>query len=404
MIRSGTTGSVEEAKLASLDMWLSFDRDTNAQYELENGVARAEHLRHTIFIGLILYNIYNLTGWLLMPDILWPSVVLRVLVVTPFSIGLAFLVFLVRAELREWLVAIGSVNAYAIPVFLFWFSENPLGTYSFGEFGLTLVFGNMLLALRFRQAVFFTSCAFGITLCGLLLHATLDPALLKAFTLQSITACIFTLYGNYLIEKRRCKDFVTARIALIRANKAERSQKQLTKLSRTDALTGLPNRRYLDETLDQWLDGSASVAVLMIDVDHFKLFNDALGHPAGDDCLRQLAQAFLEKTEQPDSFSARFGGEEFTIAVRDVDEIEAVRLAHQLVQSIAALNITHPGRHDGIGVVTVSIGVTITSSGHGTNKEVVLSNADIALYRAKKNGRNSYAFHGQNGDPKHATG
>lgn len=380
---------------ATLDMWLSFDKDTNAQYELENGTARAAHLRHTILIGLILYNMYNFTGLLLMPDILWQSVVLRVLVVTPFSFGLAYLVFHVGAEIREWLVTFGALNAYAIPVFMFWLSDHPLGSYSFGEFGLTLVFGNMLLALRFRKAIVFTSGAFAITLLGLMMHATLDPVLLKAFVLQSVTACVFTLYGNYLIEKRRCTDYVIARTALLRASRAEHSEQQLSELSRTDALTGLPNRRYLDETLEQWLDKATSLTVLMIDIDHFKLYNDSLGHPAGDDCLRQVAQAFLKETKQANCFCARFGGEEFTVVLKDFDELEAARLAKRLVDTTEALQIPHPGRHDGIGVVTISIGLTLRPAGQTCSKEIVLSDADTALYRAKRNGRNGYVISGQ---------
>ncbi len=404
MTRSETTGSAGDHNVATLGRWLSFDQDTNAQYELENGAARAAHLRHTILIGLILYNMYNFTGLLLMPDIIWQSVVMRVVVVTPLSLGLAYLVFFVRAEIREWLVTIGAVNAYAIPVFLFWLSDHPLGTYSFGEFGLSLVFGNMLLALRFRQAVVFTSCAFVITMSGLIMHRTLDPALLQAFTLQAFTASAFTLYGNYLIEKRRCTDYVTARTALLRANKAEHTQRQLTQLSRTDALTDLPNRRYLDETLDQWLGQPGAVAVLMIDIDHFKLYNDALGHPAGDDCLRQVAKTFLTETAQPNGFCARFGGEEFTVAFRNIDELEAARLAKRLVHAVAALQIVHPGRHDGIGVVTISIGLTVTHAGQRSSKESVLGDADAALYRAKQNGRNGYAISGKNDGLQHSTG
>lgn len=387
-----TTDGIEQRAAVSLSWWLAFDSETDAQYELENGAARATHLSRTILIGLLLYNMYNFTGLLLMPDIVWQSIVLRLMVVTPSSIGLAYLVFHLSALMREWLVTFGVVNAYAIPVFLFWLSDHPLAAFSFGEFGLTLVFGNMLLALRFRQAIVFTFCAFGITTLGLAMHPTLDPVLLSAFFLQAFTACVFTLYGNYLIEKRRCTDYVRARTALLRAAKAEESQQHLTELSRTDALTGLPNRRYLDETLEGWSNGASSVAVLMIDIDHFKLYNDTLGHPAGDDCLRQVAEAFLKHATPQRSFCARFGGEEFTFAVRDVDELEAARLARGLIDATLALEIMHPGRHDGIGIVTVSIGLTITLEGQVWNKDLVLRDADTALYRAKRNGRNCYVI------------
>lgn len=393
MAESSTNTTVAQGNRPSLDRWLRFDAQTDTAYESLHGAERVAHLQTTIIIGLILYNMFNFTGIVLMPDIIWEAVAMRVLLVTPFSIGLVFLVARVGPKLRELCVTFGMINAFAIPVFLFWLTDHPLGSYTFAEFGLTLVFGNMLLALRFRHAVVFTGAAVLITMIALMAKTSLDPALTTAFTLQAFTAGCFTIYGNYLIEKRRCTDFATAHEAQMRADIAENSTQELTELSKTDALTRLPNRRHLDETLQDWLNSESNVAVMMIDIDHFKLFNDTLGHPEGDACLRKVAGAFLTATRQPDTFCARFGGEEFTIVVRDFVELDLARLANRIVRAVADLGIRHPGRNDGVDVVTISVGLTVKPFGVGADKTVILSEADEALYTAKRGGRNGYAIY-----------
>jgi len=219
------------------------------------------------------------------------------------------------------------VSAYLIPVFLFWLTDAPLGAFTFGEFSLTLIFGNMLLPLRFRHAVMFTAAAFVITGAAILAKSDLEATLRFAFAVQLMTACVFSLYANYRIERRRCEDYLSELGARLEAEAAEAARKQFQDLSRTDTLTGLPNRRFLDERMKDWFADDRPAAVMMIDIDHFKLFNDMLGHPAGDDCLRSVGAVFAAVASGADLICARFGGEEFTLAVRDAGELEAARLA-----------------------------------------------------------------------------
>ena len=140
----------------SLDRWLRFDAQTARRYEREHGAERVAHLRHAIIVGVILYNLYNLTAIFLTRDIFWETAVARVLVFTPISLSLVVLVTRVGSGLREGLVTFGMMNAFCIPVLIFWASQDPLASYTFLEFPLTLVFGNMLLALRFQHAVLFS--------------------------------------------------------------------------------------------------------------------------------------------------------------------------------------------------------------------------------------------------------
>lgn len=376
----------------SLGAWLRFDQHTRRRYEAEHGAERVVALRAAIFIGLFLYNAYNLTSIALLRDILELSVGLRVLLITPISLALAWSLGHLPSQVRERLVLGALMGAYFIPVFLFWLTSEPLGAFTFGEFSLTLIFGNMLLPLRFRHAVLFTGWAFAITSAAIFTKSGLEPMLRFAFSVQLATACLFSLYANYRTERRRCVDYLAALAARMDAEAAEAARRQFQDLSRTDALTGLPNRRLLSERMDEWFADERPFAVMMIDIDHFKLFNDVLGHPAGDDCLRSVAAMFAEVSGGPDMVCARFGGEEFTIAVKDVGDLAAARLARHIIQAVESLAIVHPGRSDGVDVVTVSIGVAFKPIGKAASQAAIFAAADRALYEAKRRGRNCFVL------------
>lgn len=376
----------------SLSGWLRFDQKTRCRYQAEHGAERIAALRAAIYIGLFLYNAYNLTSVVLLHDILGLSVGLRFLLVTPMSLALAWSIGRLPSHLREPLVLCALMGAYLVPVFLFWLTREPLGAFTFGEFSLTLIFGNMLLPLRFRHAVIFTCWAFLITSVAIYAKSELEPMLRFAFMVQLATACLFSLYANYRTERRRCVDYLTSLRARLDAEAAEAARKQFQDLSRTDALTGLPNRRLLTERMDAWFGEDTPCTVMMIDIDHFKLFNDMLGHPAGDDCLRSVAAMFIEISQASDMVCARFGGEEFTVAVKGADDLPAARLARRIIQAVESLAITHPGRSDGIGVVTVSVGVAFKPAGATASQAATFEAADRALYEAKRRGRNCFVI------------
>jgi diguanylate cyclase (GGDEF)-like protein len=158
-----------------------------------------------------------------------------------------------------------------------------------------------------------------------------------------------------------------------------------------DGLTGVHNRRHFDERLAaEWgraaRSGSA-LSLLLIDVDHFKRFNDRHGHQAGDDCLRRVAAALKSGLRRPCDFIARYGGEEFVCLLPDTASAGAVVLAEQLGAAVMALCIEH-GDSPVAPVVTVSLGVcTQTAQLQGSAADLLRA-ADAQLYRAKSEGRN----------------
>ena len=178
---------------------------------------------------------------------------------------------------------------------------------------------------------------------------------------------------------------------------AERNaQLALKQLAHRDGLTGVANRRFFDQALhNEWkraLRESQKLSLLMLDVDHFKRFNDSYGHQAGDLCLQRVAKAIRDVVQRPGDVLARYGGEEFAVILTDTDAEGAVSVAGRLLKHICAMAYPHSSGEGGI--VTLSIGVATTVPQHGTQETTLIGIADNALYRAKQAGRNCY-FAGQ---------
>lgn len=170
-----------------------------------------------------------------------------------------------------------------------------------------------------------------------------------------------------------------------------RANLELERLTRIDGLTGLGNRRYFDEYLTaEWKRcqrTQSPLSVLMIDVDHFKRYNDAYGHLAGDDVLKQVARVIQESSTRSTDLAARFGGEEFVVILTDVPQAGASHVAERMVQGVRDLNIAH-----GTDRVTISVGVATAWPDSEGDPARLVNAADLALFRAKNEGRNRLVF------------
>jgi diguanylate cyclase (GGDEF)-like protein len=174
-----------------------------------------------------------------------------------------------------------------------------------------------------------------------------------------------------------------------RTHELAEANSRLAQLAVTDGLTGLYNHRHFHERLALEVERSQRnglpLSLLMIDVDHFKSYNDHHGHPAGDEVLRQLARLFTDGRRAND-FCARYGGEEFSVVLVDTPKFTAAKLAERLRERVA----THPfplGSDQPGGMLSVSIGVS-TFPDDATDAESLVRSADDALYAAKRAGRN----------------
>lgn len=189
-----------------------------------------------------------------------------------------------------------------------------------------------------------------------------------------------------LERKKRLSSRLGEHLSLALANL--KLQEELKLKSIQDALTGLANRRHMEEIMQRQfyrlLRYNTPCSVIMLDVDHFKKFNDTYGHDMGDFVLQELA-AYLKENTRGEDLACRYGGEEFIIIMVNTDTDKAVKKAHKMCKEIAEV-ITIPHLSETLHV-TVSMGVA-TSPKHGRNTTELLKSADTALYLAKENGRN----------------
>ncbi|ARU56686.1 7TM domain sensor-containing signal transduction diguanylate cyclase [Oleiphilus messinensis] len=185
-----------------------------------------------------------------------------------------------------------------------------------------------------------------------------------------------------------------------RTEKLEQLTRQLMELSNTDQLTGLHNRRYLDEALLEEFQRSTRyhhcLAIVLIDIDHFKQVNDEYGHQAGDDCLREVAQRIKQGLRWPSDIPARYGGEEFCLLLSETEE----QGAYHVAERVRILIEEKPVRTcAGVISVTMSAGVYAQIPNPESSIAHFLQQADTALYQAKRNGRNQVIIGKAEGDP-----
>ncbi|MGH8295272.1 MAG: diguanylate cyclase [Steroidobacteraceae bacterium] len=251
-----------------------------------------------------------------------------------------------------------------------------------GQFDLFVVLPLLLMGpfffmgLRYRAALLIVSLT-GITILSAAIACHLPlPITLRSAVFSFVTIVVVAVAARQG-EKRSRHAFLERRL--------------LGELAQRDVLTWIKNRRMFDEYLPRlWRhaaeDGRA-VAILLIDVDHFKPFNDRYGHQAGDAALRKVAQTLQACVHRPLDLVARYGGEEFTVILYDVDGSRAVATAEHVRESVEALAIEHRGSRAG-AVLTVSIGVAVVEPDVRRTPGGALQLADEALYRAKSRGRN----------------
>jgi len=233
------------------------------------------------------------------------------------------------------------------------------------------------MGLGFRTALLVV-CLTGASMLGaaIALHLPL-PIAYHTGPFALISIIVFAV-AAFQIERRSRRAFLESRL--------------VGELAQHDVLTWTKNRRTFDEYLPrlwrQAAEDGRAIAILLIDVDHFKPYNDRYGHQAGDAALRKVAQTLQACVQRPLDLVARYGGEEFTAILYDTDGNRALSTAERIRKSIAALAIEHRGTRAGGAVLTVSIGVAVVAPDVKRTPGGALQLADEALYRAKSQGRN----------------
>jgi diguanylate cyclase (GGDEF)-like protein len=215
---------------------------------------------------------------------------------------------------------------------------------------------------------------------------------------------VFAVGAEDYISKPLNPRVVAARVGIQVAH--QRALRTLEQLAHLDGLTGLANRRRFDEFLEAELRRCSRepmpISLLMIDIDHFKHYNDHFGHLAGDDCIKQVARLLETHVQRAADFVARYGGEEFAVVLPGTSRQRAEALAGEIQLAMQRLSLEHAptAAHP---VVTLSIGVCTMVASAGSyperNASAIVDGADQALYQCKRSGRHCVRSHDFAGQP-----
>jgi diguanylate cyclase (GGDEF)-like protein len=367
--------------------------DLRARFHKESQAARRTAARPGLYIAVVVYLLFAFADMLLVPDVAFYTITARLVVGVT---ALVTLETLLRFDARtEWLDA--TCAGAIILGYIGWLlptaaSANQESVSYYMVFGtIFMMSANLFFTFRFRFSVV-TSTIILLILYAVNYFIPSTVTYKLVFGAFYVSCFVFTSYINWKLNRERYNVFLNALEARNQHREATERGKALLRLSRTDPLTGLENRRAIDERLRElwngWQQMGRNFAALLIDVDFFKRYNDCYGHQEGDRCLTVVAEALSRMIDGRDASIGRYGGEEF-IVLASVDTCQQVAdLAEDIRQTVEALALTHEQRRDGVQVVTVSIGMALTRHQTGAKIEKIIHEADRALYLAKASGRN----------------
>jgi diguanylate cyclase (GGDEF)-like protein len=374
---------------------LQFPPEIEQRFEADTRGARNRELRLTVGFGLCFYMLVSVTDSIFVPDLGATGLLIRTINVPLLLIPLLFASKL-SARVREAVVTLVAIVVISALSTIAAISSAPLAPFAFITPTLALIYANSTFPLRFKYAVICSAACCGTMALQIILHSRIDLALGYMLIFQTVVGGTFSLITSYRIERSNRLSYLLSSREGLRLQILAADREMLTSLSNTDALTGLVNRRHFDRESAAALSDSANVgkdaALLFIDVDHFKRYNDHYGHHAGDGCLRAVATAISDGLRGTDTIAARYGGEEFVILLLDVTQAQAQMIADRVCRSVSARSLQHLNRKDSLNLVTISVGVGCAVVDGSLTVETLIESADSALYAAKRAGRNRVQF------------
>jgi diguanylate cyclase (GGDEF)-like protein len=379
--------------------WMRFPKDLEQQFLNDNAAGRLRYIVLSGVLSLIVFNGFLGIDYLMAPDVFDLAVQIRLGLFTPLAIAFLLLGWFGRAWLLrtfppvvvEGVVMLSALFASACLAYILAATHAPTGQYYHVGLMVVVVYANIVQRLRFWYAMGASLGILAIHIGGVLMVPAFNERLiLPVISLVSATV-VFTLMANYAMERDERKNYllVLRRKGLLKA--LDEAHHRLQNLARVDVLTGAYNRRhlqaYLRQTWQRTRHGQGEVAVIMLDVDHFKAYNDRYGHPAGDRCLVQVAEVMRACLRRPGDLVARYGGEEFIAVLPQTSAELALQAGERIRLAVQALQVPHEGSGTA-PVLTVSVGVASARAAAGQTESDLIAAADAALYQAKNAGRN----------------
>ncbi|MGQ1511864.1 GGDEF domain-containing protein [Acinetobacter baumannii] len=372
-------------------VWFPKQLETIYRFQYQNGAAYEFRYRAPIILILYLFLSFGIYQVLPTEQVLsWLSYYSWAGIIVLIAWILSFI-----KKLNQWFdyyVGIGSSAAVAITFILINVLENGQDNVLFHAammYAIVIIYG--AVGMRFYTAII---AGWVGGLIGILVSTYLNGDIDWTFLNRTYTFSSFLgMTLAYATDRQHRENYLQN--CMIELNRIELMQQaqQLSLLSQQDALTGLANRRYLDETLDnEWrraLRHETPLTIMMVDIDFFKPYNDSLGHLKGDQCLKDIATAISSIAARSGDLVARYGGEEFLLLFPMTNAQQAKIQAERLMNAIKKIAIVHPCSSVS-PYVTISVGVATTIPRLNDSISAFVSRADHALYQAKTNGRNQY--------------
>jgi diguanylate cyclase (GGDEF)-like protein len=290
-------------------------------------------------------------------------------------------------RVRELVLAVPSMLSSAVITCLFIWSHAPITEIFVTGMILMMLFATVTMQLRFEVAVLTVAVIMALFAAGVESVAGLVPAYRQALDMIGLGCAGYMLVANWRSQTEQQHNYVLTLRERQRRHALARQNLALNALAWSDALTGIANRHayesWLQSTWANARQAGETLGLIMIDVDHFKSYNDTYGHPAGDRCLRQVADCLREQLRGTTDLLARVGGEEFAVILPRATPDICGQVAARLRDAVAMLGVRNMGGGPA-AIVTVSCGC---ASGMA-DVPALCAAADSALYSAKQAGRN----------------
>ena len=370
---------------------LGFDADLEEMFERYHRKRYLNTNRIYALIGALIYLLFLITDLLMIPEAIMEAVSLRL------SGGVVILLGLLASQMGwvdkafKWILSAGALYVH-ITVLTIGAIAAELGEFHYQSGSIiSTIFLCMVLRIQFHCVLPFAVLAWLMQLIFLFFFFEISPSqftdLLSAFSF--ITA--ISLLVNYRVEYETRRTFLQQVLLTHEQEGLVLARNELERLSLTDTLTGLANRRSFDDFIDkEWHRAQRHqqpISLLMIDVDSFKSYNDNYGHQQGDDCLVAIADCLTSTGRRSYDLVARYGGEEFAFVLPQTDLENARQLAESARQQLYQRNIPHEFSSVA-DRVTISVGICCIVPQPGLGSAALVKLADTALYEAKRSGKN----------------
>jgi diguanylate cyclase (GGDEF)-like protein len=394
---SAQTSAEIESVLARRGWRLRFNPRLEAAYEAARGRERNRAIAYYLLLYLVVKLLFLLANFQVGTEVFRVSMMLRLGIVLPLTL---IAVFLLMRAMPGWVHGLAAfaplIAETALVMVLGRLSGSAVSARYVLAAGVGIFAQTLLMRAPFRYCAYGLAAALAV-FCGLCeIHwpGHFGPPVSADYLVFVIGFSLPALYERHSREQAERREFLLSETNRLRMEDILRMNGHLERLSSLDSLTGVFNRRYLDEALprlcDIAMENQRWIGILMVDIDEFKSLNDTEGHHHGDFCLEQVAQVLQLCVRAGVDTVARYGGDEFIAILPDADRQQAILIGERIRESMEAVAL-HGTRR---GLVTISAGATSVRGERGSklSAEDLVATADQALYAAKRSGRNRVIY------------